>query len=93
MNLTLGARFIMCLLRFNFSITEITRAAGIEPTQMVLKTNVLPLNYTPEVTWAFTTYGFRYNCTTGGGEALDIVVVHTLAALTAILLKFCSKPL
>ena len=26
-----------------------TRVAGIEPTQTVLKTDVLPLNYTPEI--------------------------------------------
>lgn len=29
-------------------ITRITRIAGIEPTQTVLKTAVLPLNYTPK---------------------------------------------
>ena len=39
-------------------LNVITRAVGIEPTQVVLKTTVLPLNYTPklrpQVYWTFT---------------------------------------
>ena len=41
-------RVILCLvIAFLLITNEITRVAGIEPTHMVLKTIVLPLNYTP----------------------------------------------
>ena len=44
---------IFCLFNNFLLITnEITRVAGIEPTHMVLKTIVLPLNYTP---WGWKT--------------------------------------
>ena len=37
----------MLLIRERASLNKISRVAGIEPTQTVLKTVVLPLNYTP----------------------------------------------
>ena len=47
-------------------ITRITRIAGIEPTQTVLKTAVLPLNYTPKkslsgIDRTGTPYGYFFN--------------------------------
>ena len=36
--------------RLNFLICAKTGIAGIEPTRMILKTIVLPLNYTPKKT-------------------------------------------
>ena len=55
---------IFCLFNNFLLITnEITRVAGIEPTHMVLKTIVLPLNYTPwDGKQDFHLYGyFFYN--------------------------------
>jgi hypothetical protein len=55
---------IFCLFdNFLLITNEITRVAGIEPTHMVLKTIVLPLNYTPwDGKQDFHLYGyFFYN--------------------------------
>ena len=41
-----------------------SRIAGIEPAHAVLKTAVLPLNYTPSyqyVNWTCTNYGYLFN--------------------------------
>ena len=38
---------LLVLLVFKVMLYRVTRVAGIEPTRVVLKTTVLPLNYTP----------------------------------------------